>query len=287
MTEELFEMTEEVFENTSVHQMIEDDKWQSMSLKTLEKLLMQLSVRSNNHLVGSGLGGNASEWWFLVNHKITIKLSTTEFGAFSISKTNPNEIIFWVPVKPDLKQIRGALASFFVNHPNKLDTTEEQLINLSFLRDQPIRDINAKIYLHAVKVGLELIHWLDIKMELDNEMSKVSSKEKNVFRASFLKEMDLPATYFEDCEENDPFEVMYYKHPIWGVRDAAVRKRYGLMFDQLLSQDDLDKMTFIGSCPSFITMPIFRRIICIERVVRLSLDKKCDFLARINKDIDD
>jgi hypothetical protein len=278
----------EYIPGTSVEEMMESHARHDLARKTLEKLLLELSIRANNQHVGSCIGGNASEWWFLVNHKVKLGLSRTELSLFSKS-SDPDEVIFSVPKKPDMKQIRGALTVFFASHPDRLDTTEEQLVNLSFLRDQPIRSTNAKIYLHAVKAGLELAHWLDVKIELDNEISKVISKEQEVFRASFLKEMDLPTTYFEDCDNDDPFEAMYYKHPVWGVKDAASSKRHSLMFAQLLSQDDLDKMTFIGSCPSFITMPAFRRLVQIERMVRLNLDERpeCDFLSRINSIIDE
>jgi len=271
---------------TSIEEMKENYHRQEVSRKVLEKLLLELSIRSDNNHVGSGLGGNASEWWFLVNHEVKLKFSRTGLSEF---KSNSGEIIFSVAKKPDMGQIRGALTAFFKTHPDKLDTTEEQLVNLSFLRDQPIRSTNAKIYLHAVQSCLELVKWLDIKIELDSEISKVISKEQDVFQAAFLKEMDLPATYFEDCDQDDPFEKMYHKHPVWGVKHAASAKRHSLMFAELLSQDDLDKMTFIGSCPSFITMPTFRRIVQIERLVRLNLDerKECDFLSLINSTLDE
>ena len=280
--------TTEIITNTSIEELKEDYYRQDKGRKVLEKLLLELSIRSDNEHVGSGMGGNASEWWFLVNHEIKIKFSPTVTSTFSGS-SKPNEIVFSVAKKPDMKDIRRALTFFFKSHPDKLDTTEEQLVNLSFLKDQPIRSVNAKIYLHAVKTGLELVKWLDIKIALDGEISKVTSQEREVFQASFLKEMELPETYFEDCDEDDPFEAMYRKHPVWGVKDAASSKRYKLMFDQLLSQEDLDKMTFIGSCPSFITMPTFRRLVQIERLVRLNLDerKECDFLSRINSTLDE
>lgn len=267
---------------TDIEKMMESHQRQALARKVLEKLLLELSVRSNNEHVGAGLGGNASEWWFLVNHEVKLELSSTGLSEF---RSNLDQVIFSVAKKPDMGQIRGALTAFFKSHPDRLDTTEEQLVNLSFLRDQPIRSLNAKIYLHAVKSGLELVKWLDIKIALDGEISKVISQEREVLQSAFLKEMDLPSTYFEDIDDdNDPIEAMYTKHPVWGVKDAALSKRYRTMFDQLLSQDDLDKITFIGSCPSFITMPAFRRLVQIERMVRLNLDERpeCDFLSRIN-----
>lgn len=268
--------------------MVADEKRRDLGLKTLEKLLLELSVRVNNDHVGTGMGGNPSEWWFLINNVLVIRSSSS--GEVEWSTTKKGEIAIHIDQKPNMRQVRESLTAFYSNHPQKLSVTDEQLVNPSFLRDQQIRTTNAKIYLRAVETGLELVKWLDIKIELDGEISKVFSKEKNVFRAAFLKEMDFPSTHFDDVEEEpDPLENMYRKHPTWGVKDAAASKRYQTMFDNLLSQEDLDKMIFIGSCPTYITMPAFRRTVQIERMVRLNLDEKaeCDFLTRINSLLND
>lgn len=253
------------------------------------KLLLELGVRQNNDHVGSGMGGNPSHWWFLVNHKV--KVVPTQDAAPSWSRVGTEEIVFYVPASATIKQARLALNEFYEKHPHRLDVTEEQIINLGFLRDQTIRHIDAKIYLQAVETALELQKWLDLKIDLDREVNKLFSQERAVFRAAFLNEMKLPPTYFEDIEddEDDPVEKMYEKHPVWGVKDAASSKRYKTMFDQLLSQEDLDRITFIGSCPPHITLGVFRRLVSIERMVALNLDeiKECDFLRTINRSVDD
>jgi hypothetical protein len=229
-----------------------------------------------------------------VNHAVRPVFTTDEQASWS--SVGDNEIVLYVPEKPRMKQIREALDQFYQQHPHKLDVTEEQLINISFLHDQLIRHIDAKVYVHAVEAGLQLQRWLDRKLELDRAIRQVTEDEKKVFKAAFLEEMKLPATYFEDLEnkddndvDDDPITSMYRKHPVWGEKDKAVSKRYQAMFDQLLSQDDLDKMVFIGSCPGYIALAVFRRLVQIERIVGLNLDerKECEFLISINRAVDD
>lgn len=256
---------------------------------TLRKLMLELGTRQDNFHVGSGLGGNASQWWFLVNHEV--KAVPTDDTAPSFSRVGAEEILFLVPEKAVMSQIRTALTEFYEKHPHRLEVTDQQIIDPAFLRDQQIRHIDAKVYTLAVDSALELQKWLDIKIQLNVEISEVVHKEKDVFRAEFLKEMKLPATYFEDHsdDEDDPIEGMYEKHPVWGVKDAASSARYKTMFDQLLSQDDRDRITFIGSCPSYVTLAAFRRIIGIERLVSLNLDeiKETEFLKAINKSVNE
>ena len=256
---------------------------------TLKKLILELGTRQDNFHVGSGLGGNPSQWWFLVNHEV--KAIPTEDQNPSWDRVGTEEILLYVPEKFTMKQIRAALTEFYEKHPHRLDVNDQQVIEPAFLRDQPIRHVDAKIYTLAVESALELQKWLDLKIELNNEIHKVTSKERDVFRAAFLQEMKLPATYFEDHsdDEDDPIEGMYEKHPVWGVKDAAVGARYKAMFDQLLSQEDRDRITFIGSCPSYVTLAAFRRIIGIERMVHLNLDeiKETGFLRTINKAVDE
>ncbi len=261
---------------------------QDESTKILSKLMLDLGTYQDKFYLGTRMGGNPSQWWFLVNHPVSAVL-TEDVNAFW-SAVGSEEIILHVPEKPKMKQIRETLNEFYSQHPHRLEVTEAQLINPSFLRDQPVRHMNSKNYILAIEVGLELQKWLDLKIELNLQITSLFAKEKEVFEQSFLQEKKLPSNYFDklrkDQRENScPFKEMYHAHPVWGAKLIASDKRYQMMLDQLISQDDLDKIAFINSCPIYITLAVFRRVIQIERIIRLNLDerKEFEFMETISK----
>lgn len=77
-----------------------------------------------------------------------------------------------------------------------------------------------------------------------------------------------------------------YDHSVWGPKYKDIQSRHTKMEDQLLSQDDIERLQFIASFPSYITLFAARVCIGIERVVSLNLDERCDFMSKINSEIE-
>lgn len=270
------------------------DRWDWIELaeRAFTKLKMELAIRSDNPHVGSGLGGNVSELFFLMNHKIKFALSKTDVSSF---ERNGNEILFSVASKANMKQIRKALTEFYSNHPAKKDIAVEQIINPTYLKETVINPtIDIKLLIQALEIGLDSQKWLDKKLDLRNHLCNLSDEEHHDLKVRFLLEIGLPSNYFEtlpkneeaDEYEGDPVGYMFKHHPVWGVRDEAVSKRFHEMGNHLLSQEDMDRINFIGACPPHITLLIFRALISLERVVALNLDEKLEFLSEIDKRLD-
>lgn len=268
-------------------------------------LKTELAIKNNNEYVGSGLGGNISELFFLFTHKVNIGKSPDYKIHFNIVKDN---IVCLVPHKPNLKDARKELTNFINNHLDKVNVIEQQLLNISFLKDLEGSTLDIKLLIHAIEVADILVNYLDSKIELKKHIDNLFSKEHAALESSFLKEINLPISYLEDLrkdshktydinaysgvttaseETDNPISDMFYSHPIWGVKDKAVSKRHSEMNERLLSQEDLDKLNFIGTLPSYITLFVVRTKLGMERIVTLSLDERDGgFLNIINNNLD-
>jgi hypothetical protein len=253
----------------------------------LEKLKLDLSVRSDNEHIGSGLGGNHSEFFFLISHNVKIVASDDDDSHFVAS----NKDIILQLGKPNIKQIRKELTDFIGTHPDKNNFSQSQLNDPAVLKDYAHLTLDTKLLLDATEKTLELASWLEPKVSLDKEINRLFAKEHKHIEHSFLKEMNLKLNYFEDDNKdytNDPVQKMFDAHPVWSVKDKDINKRAAAINNSLLSQSDLENLKLIGTFPSYIVLFIIRSIIGIETLVQLNLDEKeeCNYLATINKVVD-
>lgn len=265
-----------------------------MSIKVLNKLLLELGTRKNNEHVGSGLGGNASQFLFMISKNVVFQKPIDDQPHF-LDGSDKDEIVFQVPKRVDMKAVRKALDSFYSTHPDKNSFSEEQIKNPSFLRDNvPNPSLEVKLLIQALDVVTELVPWLDEKREALEILGKVFSKEVRVFEKAFLKEMRLPADYFDREPRSTSESEKIYKmhkvcdaHPIWGAKISAVRSRSEKITELTISQEDLDKMNIIGSMTQPIALFVIRSCIGIDRMVALNLDERVSFLSSINKSIEE
>jgi hypothetical protein len=260
-----------------------------------ERLRLELGVREDNEHVGSGLGGNPSELFFLLSHPVKLGLSKDDKSHFS--RVGAIEILLEVPENVKMKELRQALSKFFSTHPDRLELTRDQFLDPTFLKEHSSKSLDLKLLTKIVAEGRSLASWLDIKLVLQKALNKVSDQEQDEISKLFLKEMELPENYFdsEDDDNDDkysyqasPIRKMLNNHPTWGPKLDAIRKRYGDICFALLSREELDKLKFIGTFPSYIALFSMRSLIGIERIVSLNLDERdeCQWLVHINKTID-
>lgn len=255
----------------------------------LNKLKMELSCRESNEHVGSGLGGNPTEYFFLLTHNV--KPVGADEGEPSFSRVGSDEILFSTSAKPPMMMVRKAFTKFLdEEYPTRQRVTQAQLLSPSFMRDLGSNKLEIKLFIRALEHTYELVKWLDLKQEMGCKLSILCEQERDALANLFLKEMNLPTTYFEDHknDKHDPMDRMLRKHPIWGARREAASKRYGEMTQKLVSPEDNENLAIVGAYPSHITLFIFRACIGIERIVSLNLDEldSCKFLSEINKEID-
>jgi hypothetical protein len=256
----------------------------------LHRLKMELSCREDNEHVGSGLGGNPSEFLFLLTHSVAV--SGCAEGEPTFSRVGAEEILFRTPPKPSMGVLRRAFTKFLNEEfPNRPQITSSQLMNPSFLRDLGSNRIEVKLLIRALEQTYEVVKWLDLKREMQNKLSELCAKEQSDLANNFLKEMGLPVTYFHDHKDDklDPMSRMLNKHPVWGARRDAAHKRYDEMCKQLISPEDNLRLQTIGAFPAYITLFVFRACVQIERIVSLNLDEldSCKFLSDINKEMED
>ena len=254
------------------------------------KLKLELGCRSDNEHVGSGMGGNVSEYLFLLTH--TVEVVGTKEGNPSFSKVTSNEVSFYSAPKPPMKLVRQALTSFLDKEfPDRTIVTQDQIINLSFMKDIYSTNVESDLFIRALEQTYDLVKWLDLKLDMQKKMQELGSQEREDISFRFLKEMNLPKTYFQDHKDDkqDPMGRMLSKHPVWGVKQKAVNARIGEICKQLLSTEDNEKLQMIGCYPAYITLFVFRSLVNIERIVALNLDENinCKFLSDINREMED
>ena len=270
--------------------------------KVLNDLKLDMSVRRNNDQSGSGLGGNSAELFFLMTHRVKFLASSDDKVHFTRG-ADLNEIHLASPLKFSLRQARLDFTDLYNSHPDKKDITEEQLMNLSFLKDLNSPHIEVKLLIHAIEEISILQKWLDSKIEYRKQMREFFQKEIDDLRIQFLKDMKLPTDYFaqlkaqraswskdeKDVYAGDPMGSMFSNHPVWGAKKDTVNKRISEVEDRLLSAEDNFKLKFLGSFPAHIALFVMRTIIQIERMVALNLDENencASWLAKINKRVD-
>lgn len=258
----------------------------------LTKLQLELACRPDNIYVGSGLGGNYSELLFLLTHPVVAVESETSSPFFV--GTEKIQFHVHIPYGFDMKEIRRELTKFIQSHPDKLEVTNQQFLNPSFLRDLRRKTVGVQLLIRALEEGIELARCLDSKNAMYDTISKFFEPEYQEVRSAFLAEMKLPQSHFKDFESKissidegdevmdfeDSVQEMMENHPTWGVKYKAIAKRYAEMRKLLFSQTELDKLEFLGTFPPAITLVVVRECLTLERVVKFDLDDLCSFFER-------
>lgn len=262
------------------------------------RLLLDTGVRSDNEHAGTGLGGNPSEFWFLVNHKFKVYMSDSDNVSFR-DAPEANTTIAEMPYDKNfpLKKIRNTFQEFFATHKDRIEITKAQENDLAFLKTLEIKTIEAKMYLEALELTHELAHWADIKIEFQKQTSALFAKETAFLQKKFLKELNLPLDYFEklddkekdyeDLNRGDPMRSIFEAHPVWGAKYKLSKERHTAIANQLLSSEDNGKLKALNGFPPYIVLQAVRSTIGIERLVALNLDENenWDILNRVNKSI--
>lgn len=261
-----------------------------------KRLCLELACRDDNSHTPSGLGGNPTEFWFMVNHHF--KLYEGDKPSFEM--TGPSQITACMPgAEVSSLEVRKVFSAFVDSQPNKVEISKEQIVDPSFLKTLPITHVDATIFIKALEVAIDLVSWLDHKIAFKKDIGKFFKKETDVLRESFLKEVGLPLDSFDEKprEEHDfkdhlaysdSVATMFKNHPVWGAKKTAADLRKSAMIDNLLSKEDNDKMAYIAACPVPIVLQTIRSIISIERIVTLELDENPSWekaLSNANKSL--
>ena len=281
--------------------------------KAIERLQIDLSVRKDNFHPGSGLGGNASGFFYLLSKKVRLAEPTS--GEIKFTERN-NKVYVSFPDTVDLKDLRLAFDEFFKNLPDKVDYTESQISDVNFLSNLDCKCDNIYLLIKSLRLTNQLVDSLDYQRDFMNKIDLFFQKELDEVSVLFLKEMDLPPDHFSSREnevknglldlseedfnklsEEELSELAYCgddeselratlnNHPIWGKRKQEILARKDAMISNLLSQSDIDKLVILDSLPLAISFFAIRSRLTIERIVCHSLDEVKEFktLNRVNE----
>lgn len=264
--------------------------------RTLEEvynmLLADLAIRETNNSVGSGMGGNPTQLFFLITKGIELKHINGDVADMHFSD---NKFVVRIPQnlliseKVDLLPLRNRL-NLFVNTVILHDSEKvsfEQLTNLSFLTDQPIKNRNILLLIKAMGLTNSLQVRLNDKMPTYHAAGKLFSTEEKAIEISFLEEMGLPPTSLDQPDrgateqqraELDQLCNLLKSHPVWGAKLEATGTRHQNVINLLISDDDKATLKLVSGFPDWIRLCALRRSIGIEQLLNFNLD---DYLTKV------
>lgn len=256
----------------------------------LFKLKVELAMRRNSDYIGTKMGGNPSQLYYLMTHDARKKRSPDLDVHVS---QEGNTVFFALPPKVNFIEIRKAFDKFWETCPDKNEITQDQLSNPSFLRDLNSPSIEVHLLIMGLETARDLVPWLDREAEFGKQVDQFFSTEYKAVEDGFLTEMKLPLDYFvkvnanKNQDVNDPVREVLEKHPVWGKRLSDITDRKKVITDKLLSQEDIGKLDKIGSLPTYIALFVARSVITLERMVIHNIDEKAKFFEEINSKINE
>lgn len=253
--------------------------------RIVEALKTDLSIRETNDNVGSGMGGNASQLYFLISNEITstlinknakpkfflkenniniqMPMSWFEEENNFLSKRGDKDII----VNHILRDLRVELQKTFEKNSN-LTVSDAQISDPQWLKDQNINTTDIILLIKSLLVGQQLVQNLDNKSQFIDELSKINDFEIEKLKKDYWKDMG-----FMDCKSSTFTINSIYKHPVWGVKLTKLDNKYRQIMALLLEGIDEESIKLINSFPMFASTLTLRNIITIERIVKFYLDE--------------
>lgn len=275
--------------------------------QNLLRLKIDLAVRNDNNHVGSKLGGNPSQLFWLLTHNVIIR-SGSKFH-FDMGKDHPPQVVLYCPnEKVPFLEMRRALNEYYENQADKKEVTIEQLTNLSFLKDIQNPTTEIKLLMRSLEITGSVKTWLIMKRKVNSILSASFARETDALKKELQEELGLPENYFfrkehrdydramKDALEDDSIKTihssldedrasmhdkdhrilntMLAEHPIYAPKFNAIKKRQEQMEQALLSQEELNKLVLLGAMPEHIFTLAVRSSIGIDVIVALDLDEK-------------
>jgi hypothetical protein len=265
----------------------------------IDRLMLELSVRSDNGHIGSGLGGNPSEFFFLVNRSVSIHHA----GEKILFKEKNGALLILCPKDIKMRLLREEISKFYNQHSDKRDITFAQLADISFLKDIANSTIGVKLLIQALELSSQLKNILTDKEKIltviteyfENESTKLKEEfskiikyneppfpEYNHEEMSFTEDGYLEEIYFRDSHavERQMFERVMSNHPTFGGRLRSLSFRKTSIMQALHSPEDRVLIETICNMPDHIATFAMRQALGIEFIVKFDLDEMFDFPGR-------
>lgn len=136
----------------------------------LSDLKIDLAVRENNSHVGSGLGGNASEFYFLANHKHELIYHDEDIKI----EQQDDKINIFCRADTKLKDLRLALTNFINQHPDKINVSFAELKKMASDSPVPESEHDWAVIVKLCKLMEEVSPYLEATYE------KITNNGKNL-----------------------------------------------------------------------------------------------------------
>lgn len=245
-------------------------------------LKMDLGVRPNNIDVGSGLGGNASEFYFLLSKDVYLNL--IEGNEISFEENKDNKLIIHCNKNEKLLNLRKKLTSFYNTHSDKMDIDFERLshmmLNISQIENNLSKDIN--LLCDCFKIMETLSFSLKRKLKLNELLVHFFKNEIELIEIAFAKSANTERIPYPTSNSNNVAYWKKYKkfhslmkldpHTFNNLKD--LEKRHIDILELTYSQNDLELIETINNFSDYIKIVPFRLYIGIDILISLRLDEK-------------
>ena len=268
------------FTETNFAEIKAASKYNAKANAHYNELTNELALRSNNYSVGSKLGGNASELFFLFTHDVKFAPSPDELSH--IVSNLSEDVVFQFPKgKMDIKQLREELTRFISSHPEKNDFTEKQVTDIDFIKSNIDKNtFHTDLLMRYLEECEKLKTSLEPKLKINKVIEEVFKLEKDNLIKSFLKEMRLEEDFFtklnltdDDTKIGSKITSMMYKHPTWGLQYKNIEDRAARIYKEIISQEEINLIKFIDSFPSPIKILSVRMKLGIEFMINFNIDE--------------
>jgi hypothetical protein len=235
-----------------------------MDLLTLLKL--DLSVRADNNLWGSGLGGNPSELFYLLNKNTTLFVDAGVATTFQEDDENFSiicgEEVKLIPLRKSLTQFIGYLEEISFgelvhNIKNNIDVNNNSQDILD-LRDCMLLSDKLSDCLYSKeekRTAIRDAYHNDVKslMERYSKYIEYNDHMFNRLEGGLARKLD--------------------KDPIWGAQKSFLKEKSRKLIVELLTADEIQLMEEINKFSPHITFLCARLLIGVEWLMDYPIDK--------------
>lgn len=134
---------------------------------------IELALREGNKYYGSGLGGNYSEFLFVLSNNFRLMPESDSDRASFIK--NGEEIIVKMPKDLSMQGLREAL-SIYMKENSLPQLTLEQVLDVSYLRSLNSKSSEVNLLIQAIEKTNKIVPYLDSRRELSGE-KRILSQE--------------------------------------------------------------------------------------------------------------
>lgn len=231
----------------------------------------ELSIRSNNYYTPTKMGGNPTEFFFTLTHKIQPEL-VEGIANHSFVEIDSNSIKLNISSseKNKLRGIRLALSDFIKSKNYNNQVSVDDIKSMEFLRNHIDKSEDIPTLINALKISNKLNKILTEKRKILNEIRLIFEKERNVIVNEYIKEMNIIHANDVIDKNNNPIWCELHKHPIYSKELDETTRRHNLYIDNILSKNDYKLWSKILTFPMYITL-FCTRTVLFENVVSFGL----------------